>query len=320
MATKYKPFLFERRFDEFGEAGGGRARPANSDADAWDEGRAAAEGEDAETEEVDAPPAPSFTEEELEAAKTAAYDEGRRDGLEAGRAEVQQEIDAQIADLLEVVAERVAPLAERQKQAHERASALMAKIAHDVFERLMPAYVQRYGDEEVLGLIADSLANLQDVGRLSVRVAPEAVDALAERLEQTVRLAGFEGKLSVIADPAMARGDAALDWGSGGAERRYKDIWAEVERAVDRAIADLALEETPEETGAEASEQPAEGADAPDAGSADGATEPATDAPRETGATETGATETGPTETGSTETDETSSDDTPSGETPDDRR
>lgn len=316
MATKYKPFLFERRFDEFGEADGARARPANSDAQAWDESRAAPEGEDADAEEADAPPAPSFTEEELEAAKTAAYDEGRRDGLEAGRAEVQQEVDAQIADLLEVVAERVAPLAEQQKHAHERASALMAKIARDMFERLMPAYVQRYGDEEVLGLIADSLANLQDVGRLSVRVAPEAADALAERLEQTVRLAGFEGKLSVIADPAMARGDASLDWGSGGAERRYKDIWAEIERAVDRATADLAAEEEPEEIGAEAPSPPQTGdeaaaeptadlADEPDAGSDGGAMEAATDAPRETDATET---------------DVTSSDDTPSGGTPDDQR
>ncbi|MEQ8601969.1 MAG: FliH/SctL family protein [Marivibrio sp.] len=280
MATKYKPFLFERRFDDFDEAPGARARPANSDAAAWEGDAAARESEEVEAEEPEAPPPPTFSEEELEAAKSAAYDEGRREGLEAGRQEIQQEIDAQIADLLEVVSERMTPLAERQKQAHERAGALMAKIARDIFEKLMPAYAKRYGDEEVVGLVADSLANLQDVGRLSVRVAPEAAEPLAERLEQTVRLAGFEGKLSVIADPSMQSGDAALDWGAGGAERRYRDIWAEIDEAVERAIGDLQAEESPadaadEETPTQAPQDVSPGA------SADGETDAGTGAPPE---------------------------------------
>jgi flagellar assembly protein FliH len=249
LATKYKPFLFDRSFDEIDEARARRPHPANSDGEA-DPDRA--EADEPETEEEDAepeePPAPTFSEEELETAKTAAYDEGRRDGLEAGRKEVQEDVDAQMADALEVLAERIAPLFEQQRHAHERASALMVTIARDIFERLMPAYVTRHGDEEVIGLVSASLSNLQDVGKLTVRVAEPVADPLRERLEATVRGSGFEGTLNVVGDPGMARGDAAIDWGTGGAERRYSEIWADIEGAVQRAVEGLEPQDDPAPT------------------------------------------------------------------------
>lgn len=233
MATKYKPFLFERSFDEVDAARARRAQAANMDEDATDADEPETDETPAEPEE---PPAPTFSEEELESAKRAAFEEGRNEGLAAGRKEVQDDVDAQAVEALEALAEGLAPLFEQQRDAHERASALTVKIVRDIFERLMPAYVARHGDEEVVALVRDSVANLQDVGKLTVRVDETVRDTLAERLETLVRQAGFEGKLAVLGDPALGRADVAVDWGTGGAERRYSEIWADVETAVARAI------------------------------------------------------------------------------------
>ncbi|MCR9220802.1 MAG: hypothetical protein NXI21_11290 [Alphaproteobacteria bacterium] len=275
MATKYKPFLFDRSFDELDEAGGGRARPANSDRDdpatAEAEDARGADGEAATTED---PPPPAYSEEELEAARTAAYEEGRREGLEAGRKEVLEDVEAHLADALDALAAQIGPLAARQKEANERAGALSAKIARDIFERLMPAYAARYGDEEVVRLVTESLASLQDVGKLTVRAPERLAEPLRGRLEEVVRNAGFEGKLSIVGDPDMGPSDAAVDWGSGGAERRYADIWAAIEGAVNRAVADLGpTEEAPPEPASHDAATDGPGEDSP---AADG---PGTDGP-----------------------------------------
>lgn len=246
MATKYKPFLFDRDFDEIDAARARRPHPANTDGGA-DAAATAAEDEATETEEPEEPPAPTYSEEELESARTFAFEDGRREGLEAGRKEVQEDVEAQAVEALETLAEGLTPLFEQQRLAHERASALMARIARDIFAHLMPAYVERHGEEEVVALVRDAIATLQDVGKLTVRVDESVRDRIAERLEPLVRQAGFDGKLAVIGDPAMGRSDAAVDWGTGGAERRYSAIWADIETAIARAIEGLEPDDSDQE-------------------------------------------------------------------------
>ncbi|MBP5856107.1 hypothetical protein KAJ83_03740 [Marivibrio halodurans] len=246
MATKYKPFLFDRDFDEIDAARARRPHPANTDGGA-NADATSAETDAAETEEPEEPPAPTYSEEELESAKTFAFEDGRREGLEAGRKEVQDDVEAQAVEALETLAEGLTPLFEQQRLAHERASALMARIARDIFAHLMPAYVERHGEEEVVALVRDAVATLQDVGKLTVRVDETVRDRLAERLEPLVRQAGFDGKLAVIGDPAMGRSDAAVDWGTGGAERRYPAIWADIETAIARAIEGLEPDDSGDE-------------------------------------------------------------------------
>ncbi len=51
-------------------------------------------------------------------------------------------------------------------------------------------------------------------------------------------------------DPGLARGDVTLDWTTGGAERRYADIWADIEAAVDRATQGFDLDTATEDAGA----------------------------------------------------------------------
>src|SRR3546814_15298785 len=70
---------------------------------------------------------------------------------------------------------------------------------------------------------------------MTVRVAPNLVPEVEQRLEAAVASAGFEGRLVVAADAALGPADCGIDWGDGGAERDMDGLW----REIDAAVADL---------------------------------------------------------------------------------
>src|SRR3546814_1221045 len=70
---------------------------------------------------------------------------------------------------------------------------------------------------------------------MTVRVAPNLVPEIEQRLKAAVASAGFEGRLVVAADAALGPADCGIDWGDGGAERDMDGLW----REIDAAIAEL---------------------------------------------------------------------------------
>src|SRR3546814_17838453 len=67
---------------------------------------------------------------------------------------------------------------------------------------------------------------------MTVRVAPNLVPEIEQRLEAAVASAGFEGRLVVAADAALGPADCGLDWGDGGAESDMDGLLREIVAAV----------------------------------------------------------------------------------------
>jgi flagellar assembly protein FliH len=183
----------------------------------------------------EAPPAPvrrSFTPAEVEAARA----EGHAEGIEAGRAAALAALEARAADALAALAGKLAALlkdAAATEQARTRETvAAMATIARKV----MPGLAERHGLAEIEALLLDCLGRLHDEPRVVVRINDAILDALKERLDALASGIGFAGRIIVIADPAVAAGDARIEWADGGAERDSARAWADIDGLIARFI------------------------------------------------------------------------------------
>jgi len=59
---------------------------------------------------------------------------------------------------------------------------------------------------------------------------------LGDRLNKAAERAGFQGVIRLRPEEDMGASDVRVDWGAGGAERRYETIKADVDAAIERAV------------------------------------------------------------------------------------
>jgi flagellar assembly protein FliH len=55
--------------------------------------------------------------------------------------------------------------------------------------------------------------------RITLRAAPEVIQALEPGLASIAQEEGYDGRVQVAADPAMTGADCRIEWRGGGAER-----------------------------------------------------------------------------------------------------
>lgn len=216
-----KPFMFERSFDEFDP----------------DKKKAAANAEPPPEDIPEPEPEISFSEEEMNTQKQQSYMDGHADGFREGHAEAMDTLERQLNELLERLAPMVSKLGEEQRKANERAQANMARMVQELMNKLMPIYVKNHGAEEAMAVVTECLAELQDPGRLSIHLSEETADLLGDRLNKAAERAGFQGVIRLRPEEDMGASDVRVDWGAGGAERRYETIKTDVDAAIDRAVA-----------------------------------------------------------------------------------
>jgi flagellar assembly protein FliH len=171
-----------------------------------------------------------FTRAELEATRQSALAEGHAAGL----AEAAKSAQALTADALARIAERLAALLATQDTARmdiqRRALAAMQAIV----AKLLPGLAAKDPLTEVEAFATKCLHEAIDEPRVVLRVAQEIYEPLCERLEALAQAAGYAGRIVLLADDAIAAGDARVEWADGGAERNLADQCAEINELLER--------------------------------------------------------------------------------------
>lgn len=195
-------------------------------------------------QEEEKPPEPTFSKEELEAARQAGYEEGRTAGLqEAGAG-----LEAATADLVKAIAEQLPMISTEQAASNDRLMHDGARVATIIARKILPAYAVKYGTDELESLVTQCLRSLVDQPRIVVRVEPAQVAPITQHLENAVSSSGFDGRFLVEADETMGPSDCRLAWQGGGLERRESDIWRDIDAAIGAYLGDAAAGDGPDAT------------------------------------------------------------------------
>jgi len=181
---------------------------------------------------ADRPAAPTFSADELKAAR----DVSRAEGMDAGRAEAMASVERRSGESLNAIARALSAAGAAHTRSLERIERQAIELCVGLMHKLFPEYQRRHGASEVESLVRESLRIMVDEPRVVVRLSDTNLDALKQRITAAAAAAGFAGKIVLLGDERLQPGDCAIEWADGGAERNGDRAWAEIDAVVRRLI------------------------------------------------------------------------------------
>lgn len=175
------------------------------------------------------PPAPMFSEEEIEAARAQGFVEGRAEGI----AEMQNGIDQRVAASLEGVIAELHKLDSAHRSAISEAQARVIELALAIVRKAAPRLAAEQAREAVEALVGDCLSTLTDEPRVVIRVGNSMLEHLREGIDDIAARSGFAGDIILLPDDDLAEPDCRIEWADGGTEQSSARVWAEIDRIVD---------------------------------------------------------------------------------------
>lgn len=239
-------FMFDQTFDE-------SVKPGSPQALAAQQRRMQMRRRKEEREKKAA--TPQIDRAMLEAVRREAFDEGvakgRAQGLEFGRHEgyqvglEQSRYEAkQIAQqLLTYMAGQFDQVAYDYRNQLIQLKHDMAKVALAIAERLAPNLMRREPLAELEGMIEEVLRDLGTEPRAILKVHPDVVEILREKVAEMTLASGYEGQVLVFGDASFDYVDGRVEWVDGGAERRLSSLMQAVETSVNRYLGVTATED-----------------------------------------------------------------------------
>jgi len=187
------------------------------------------------------PPAPTFSQADLEQVRKKAFAEGeqagRKAGLKAGRSEAETQINQRIAAALNMIGTQLGKLAAKEQERAAAVSDLPVQLTLALVEKLFPHLSDHHGLDEVEALVRGSLEDLLDQPRVTITLNPNLAEEVRGRIEPLLADLGFAGRLSVVPDQKLGATGCRVEWPGGGAERDPAALIAQAKAAADDLLA-----------------------------------------------------------------------------------
>jgi len=216
MTVTLQKFMFDTAFDDEPEAGPAAPEPEQP------------EEEEPEPEII----VPTFSEEDLAAA--------REDGFAAGKQEGQQEtsvsVEARIAETLAVIDTKCADLFQAQENDSGELSRAAVSVAMEVARKIVPNLAESTALDEIEQIIRSVFEKIVEEPHVTINVHPELADDLRGRIESMSKTRTYEGNIHVQPDESTAIGDCRLEWSNGGTERNTTALWRDIDEIVDKYL------------------------------------------------------------------------------------
>jgi len=180
---------------------------------------------------------PTITMVEHERRRADAESVAYRKGFSAGEAKAKTEADEHIATALGLISDSLDRLHRALERIEARLENEAVEVAVAVAGKLAPELIAREPMAEISALVTDCVRHLVAAPHVEVRVGPDIYDTAKHQLEEIARARGFEGRLVVHSDDAMAAGDCRIEWADGGVVRDSTAIQTTVDDVVARYVA-----------------------------------------------------------------------------------
>ncbi|WP_321345531.1 FliH/SctL family protein [Breoghania sp.] len=189
----------------------------------------------AKTEEKPVEPTILKSEHEklLKQAEKKAYERGKA------------EAEARVAEEgMHVLADEAARLANNASELLLRIDGELETIEQDsvglaflIARRFAGHLVAREPLGEVVALISECLGPLRRAPHVVIRVCERDSEALKAQVDKIAYERGFEGRIVILGEPDIERGDCRLEWADGGLVRDRKALEKQIEASVRRYFA-----------------------------------------------------------------------------------
>ena len=161
------------------------------------------------------PPPPTFSEDELSAAKDMAFEQGRQQGQKE-QIESREQFVAQTLDTIAQNFSRLFAAETLRENIFEKEALKIAVMALDV---LFPSLNEKIGRDEVLKVVEKTLTDHRKTKEIAISV-PSGMKGEIETLISRIRATEHDEVLwRVTEDAALSQGDCVLEWSDGGAVR-----------------------------------------------------------------------------------------------------
>ncbi len=180
------------------------------------------------------PEVPMLPLTEHEKLVRAAEERAFERGLAKGRADAAETAETRLSTETANLAHEIATLIDRldiEQARHEKNAVALSFLAA---RRICAHLIAREPLGEIVALISDCLGPLRRAPHLVIRVRETDVEALKARLDPLVHEKGFEGRLVILGEPDLERGDCRIEWADGGLVRDRKTIERQIDQAAKR--------------------------------------------------------------------------------------
>ncbi|HLA20422.1 MAG TPA: FliH/SctL family protein, partial [Pseudolabrys sp.] len=90
---------------------------------------------------------------------------------------------------------------------------------------------------EISALATECFHQLVTTPHIVVRIDADIYETAKDKLAEIAHARGFEGRLMVTPDPAMAPGDCRIEWADGGVTRDQAATLSAIDDVVGRYVA-----------------------------------------------------------------------------------
>ena len=180
---------------------------------------------------------PTITLVEAERRRADAESHAYRNGFAAGQAQAQNDASQRTGAALGVIADAMDRLNKGLAGIETRLETEALQVTIAVAAKLAPELIAREPLAEISALATDCFSQLVKAPHVVVHVGVEIYEAAKTKLDEIAGAHGFEGRLVVMSDSAMAAGDCRIEWADGGVSRDRAATLATVDELVDRYMA-----------------------------------------------------------------------------------
>lgn len=182
--------------------------------------------------EPEPPPPPTYSQAELDEAESRGFMNGQLEGNRLALERQEHQVALAIVDIAGILPSLANRMAAAIASLERDAAAALLLAA----ERLFPRLIAETGAAETAALLEQAFNKAIEEPRITVRCAVAGRDAVEGLVRGAATDAGYAGKLTIIADPALAEGRCQVEWAEGGLERDPAALLAGIESALRRGL------------------------------------------------------------------------------------
>lgn len=184
------------------------------------------------------PPAPVYSQAQLEAASQEARQAGYQEGVAAGVAEEKKRQDTQTAlseQALMSLTSQLVQLAAAYQETLAQQSLKISQLALLIAKKVAGAALDTQAETAIEGLIRETAPLLFSKPKAVIELHPDILSKLQARVEQYFAQQRYTGELSFHANDALPSHDARIHWDSGVLSRDTGTLWQQIEALIGSA-------------------------------------------------------------------------------------